>query len=56
MCGEQGFKAVHKTVHYVKFIGKGCSIFFRVLLLRYSVWYLPGRASTEQTYRISSLR
>ena len=28
MCGEQGFIAVHETVHLVKFIGKGCSIFF----------------------------
>ena len=28
MCGEQGFKSVHETVHQVKFIGKGCSIFF----------------------------
>ena len=28
MCGEQGFIAVHKTVHLVKFIGKGYSIFF----------------------------
>ena len=30
MCGEQGFIAVHQTVHLVvnKFIGKGCSIFF----------------------------
>ena len=27
MCGEQGFKAVHKTVHWVKIIGKGCLIF-----------------------------
>ena len=24
---EQGFKAVHKTVHLVKFVSKGCSIF-----------------------------
>ena len=28
MCGEQGFIAVHETVHLVKFIGKGCSICF----------------------------
>ena len=28
MCGEQGFIAVRETVHLVKFIGKGCSIFF----------------------------
>ena len=28
MCGEQGFIAVHETVHLVKFIGKGCSFFF----------------------------
>ena len=28
MYGEQGFKAVHKTLHWVKFIGKGCSMFF----------------------------
>ena len=33
MCGEQGFIAVHETVQLVKFIGKGCSIFFRVLML-----------------------
>ena len=37
MCGEQAFKAVHKMVHWVKFIGKGCLIFFRVLMLRYLV-------------------
>ena len=28
MYGEQGFKAVHKTEHLVKFIGKGYSFFF----------------------------
>ena len=28
MCEEQGFIAVHERVHLVKFIGKGCSIFF----------------------------
>ena len=28
MYGKQGFKAVHKTVHLVKLIGKGCSFFF----------------------------
>ena len=28
MCGEQGFIAVRETVHLVKFIGKGCLIFF----------------------------
>ena len=28
MCGEQGFIAVCETVHLVKFVGKGCSIFF----------------------------
>ena len=28
MYGEQGFKAIQKTVHLVKFIGKGCSICF----------------------------
>ena len=40
-------------------IGKGCSIFFRVLLLSttgYStVWYLPGRTTTVQTYPIFGL-
>ena len=36
MCGEQGFIAMHETVHLVKFIGKSCSIFFRVLMLRYT--------------------
>ena len=63
MCGEQGFIAVHETVHLVKFIGKGCSIFFRVLMLRYLVlkdistkvfvpdsYGLPGRTTTEQLY------
>ena len=28
MCGEQCLIAVRETVHLVKFIGKGCSIFF----------------------------
>ena len=28
MFGEQGFIAVHETVHLVKFIGKDCSFFF----------------------------
>ena len=28
MCGEQGFIAVRETVHLVKFIGVGWSIFF----------------------------
>ena len=28
MCEEQGFIAVHERVRLVKFIGKGCSIFF----------------------------
>ena len=32
MCGEQGFIAVHERVNLVKFISKGCSIFFRVLV------------------------
>ena len=36
MCGEQGFIAMRETLHLVKFIGKGCLIFFRVLMLRYS--------------------
>ena len=36
MCGEQGFIAMRETVHLVKCIGKVCSIFFRVLMLRYS--------------------
>ena len=39
MYGEQGFKAVHKTVRLVKPIGKDCSFFFlfffRVLILGY---------------------
>ena len=40
MCGEQGSKAVHKTVHLIKCIGKGCLIFFffRVLMLSYLVF------------------
>ena len=38
MCGEQGFKAVHETVHLVKFIGKGCSIiFFECLCVAYTL-------------------
>ena len=66
MCGvrEQGFIAVHETVHLVKFIGKGCSNFFflsaHVTLLSttgYKVLKyasrihngLPDRATTEQT-------
>ena len=68
MCGEQGFIAVHETVHFVEFIGKGCSIFFAnayVTLLStpgYKVlitvfvpdsYGLPGRTTTEQTYTIS---
>ena len=28
MCGIQGFIAVHETARLVKFIGKGCPIFF----------------------------
>ena len=28
MCEEYGFIAVPETVHLVKFMGKGCSIFF----------------------------
>ena len=64
--GEQGFMAVRETVHLVKFIGNGCSIFFRVLMLAvlqdikyYSI--RPGfiwstcRTTTEQTYTISGL-
>ena len=34
MCGEQGFIAVLETVHLVKFIGKGCSIFFSSAYVR----------------------
>ena len=37
MYGEYGFKAVHKTVHLVKFIGRGCSIFFRERISSYLV-------------------
>ena len=37
MCAEQDFIAVRETVHLVKFIGKGRSIFFPVLMLRYLV-------------------
>ena len=34
MYGEQAFKAVHKTVHLVKFIGKGLfNSFFQLLIL-----------------------
>jgi len=33
MCGEQGFKAVHKMVHWVKFIGKGCKVFSSTALV-----------------------
>ena len=45
MCGEQGFKAVHKTVHLVKCIGKGCSFFFFFFFfecLCYATWYLQN--------------
>ena len=63
MCGEEGFVATHETVHLVKFIGKGCSIFFcaYVTLLSttgYKVlnsYGLPGHTTTEQTYTISGL-
>ena len=63
MCGEQGFIAVHETVHLVKFIGKGCSIFFSSAyvtllsttgykVLKYSSrihsYGLPSRTTTEQ--------
>ena len=38
MCGEQGFIAVRETMYLVKFIGKGCSIFFSraYVTLKYS--------------------
>ena len=63
MCGEQGFIAVRETVHLVKFIGKGCSIFFSsayVTLLSTTGYKstkvfvpdsygLPGGTATEQT-------
>ena len=66
MYGEQGFKAVHKTEHLVKFIGKGYSFFFLeplnyIKLLSttgYKVLYgtyIPGRTTTEQSYTISGL-
>ena len=42
MCGEQGFKAVHKMVHLVKCIGKGCLIFFFFECLCYATWYLQN--------------
>ena len=61
MCGEQGFIAVRETVHLVKFIGKGCSIFFSsayVTLLSTTgdkdqsirpgfICGLPGRTTTQ---------
>ena len=34
---SRAFIAVRETVHLVKFIGKGRSIFFPVLMLRYLV-------------------
>ena len=46
MYGKQGFKAVHKTVHLVKLIGKGCSFFFRVLISNY-LWYKPHNNRTN---------
>ena len=61
MCGEQGFIAVRETMYLVKFIGKGCSIFFSraYVTLKYSsrihMVFLPGRTTTEQTYTISGL-
>ena len=69
MCGIQSFIAVHETARLVKFIGKGCPIFFAsvyVTLLSttgYKVlkvfipdsYGLPDRTTTEQTYTISGL-
>ena len=52
MCGEQGFIAVRETGHLVKFIGKGCSIFFRVLMLRYSTTAVSYTHLTLPTKRI----
>ena len=65
---EQGFIAVHETVHLVKFIGYSI-FFFRGLMLRYLVlqdtikskvfvpdsYGLPGRTTTELTFTISGL-
>ena len=59
MYGEQGFKAVHKTMRLVKFIGKGWSFFFSsayiTLLQQLYGTYIPGRTTTEWTYTISGL-
>ena len=51
MCEEYGFIAVPETVHLVKFMDEGCSIFFFVP----DSYGLPGRTTTEQTYTISGL-
>ena len=45
---EQGFIAVHETVHLVKFIGKGCSIFF--------FWELMLHYLVPQDIKYSSMR
>ena len=52
MHGEHGFKAFHKTVHLVTFMGKSCSVFL-VLILRYLELQdiPPERTTTEQTYQ-----
>ena len=39
MYREQGFKAVHKMVHLVKFIGKGCFFFLSAYI---TLLWLPG--------------
>ena len=67
-CANPGFIAMHETVHLVKFMGKGCSIFFNCLLcylvlqdIKYTKVFipdsygLPGHTTTAQTYTISSL-
>ena len=60
MYGQQSFKAVHKMVHLVKFaIGKGCSIFFQVLTLRYLVLQdekypmVPTYLATQQQNKLN---
>ena len=45
MYGKQGLKAVHKTVHVVKLIGKGCP-FFLVLISSY-LWYKPRQQQNK---------
>ena len=63
MCEEQGFIAVRETVHLVKFIGKGCSIFFSSAyvtllsttgykVLNYSSWIHMAYLAAQQQNKL----